>query len=380
MNARLVVPAAMLFSTFAWSFVFVSLPFHVRALSTLDAADTLRWTGWILGITNLVTVVTAPVWGRLGTRFDAKRLYVAVEALQGITFFGMAAARTLGELFVVRFVLGGWGAASTFAFIMAGRSSDAADVRRQVSRIQSALTVGQVMGPLVGALAAARLGFRASFVVGGLILLGCTALVAYAPSTPPSPRAATAHGGSSRWQDVVGVAAIVFAGSIHLQFLPSILPEILPRLGADPARLLEVSGVIIFVSGVAAALGSLAAPRLAEAFSEAQLIPVLLLLSSMFLAAFGIAGSVWLLGTLRFLQVLCVAPVFPIVVARIAHRAGGEAIGFINSARIAAAFVGPVLATSLLAWAPAPVLYPCLALAGVACLPVAWRGGMKVPA
>jgi hypothetical protein len=76
-----------------------------------------------------------------------------------------------------------------------------------------------------------------------------------------------------------------------------------------------------------------------------------------------------------------VAPVFPIVVARIAHRAGGEAIGFINSARIAAAFVGPVAATSLLAWAPAPLLYACLGVVGVACVPVAWRGGAtKAPA
>jgi len=363
----------MLFSTFAWSFVFVSLPFHVRELSTLDAAGTLRWTGWILGITNLVTVVTAPVWGRLGTRFDPKRLYVAVEGLQGVTFFGMAAARTLGELFVVRFVLGAWGAASTFAFIMAGRSPDAADVRRQVSFIQSALTVGQVTGPLIGAVAAARLGFRASFLVGGVILLGCTALVAYAPSPPLSPRAPASRGGATHWKDVIGVATIIFAGSIHLQFLPAILPEILPALGADRARLLEVGGFIIFVSGVAAALGAVAAPRLADALSESRLIPGLLVLSSAFLAAFGLAHSVWMLGMLRFLQVLCVAPVFPIVVARIAHRAGGEAIGFINSARIAAAFVGPVAAASLLAWIPAPALYACLAVACVACVPIAWR-------
>src|SRR3954465_13980273 len=89
LSPRLVVPAAMLFSTFAWSFVFVSLPFHVRELSTLDAAGTLRWTGWILGITNLVTVVTAPVWGRLGMRYDPKALYMVVECLQGVTFFGM---------------------------------------------------------------------------------------------------------------------------------------------------------------------------------------------------------------------------------------------------------------------------------------------------
>jgi hypothetical protein len=62
--------------------------------------------------------------------------------------------------------------------------------------------------------------------------------------------------------------------------------------------------------------------------------------------------------------------VFPIVVARIALHAGGQAIGFINSARIGAGFVGPVLATSLLAWMPGPLLYVVLALLGIACLPL----------
>jgi hypothetical protein len=42
----------------------VSLPFHIQRISPLVPVATLRWTGWILGITSLVTVVTAPVWGR----------------------------------------------------------------------------------------------------------------------------------------------------------------------------------------------------------------------------------------------------------------------------------------------------------------------------
>jgi DHA1 family multidrug resistance protein-like MFS transporter len=371
----------MLCSTFAWAFVFVSLPFHVREISTLDAAGTLRWTGWILGITNLVTVVTAPVWGRLAMRYEPRTLYIAVELLQGVSFFGMVVARTLGELFLVRLVLGAWGAASTFAFVMAGQLRDAADVRRQVAIIQSAITVGQVMGPLFGAVAAARVGFRPSFAIAGTILLGCALVVAYAPSAPPVARATAGRAGAIVWSDVVGVAALVFVGSVHLQFLPAILPEVLPSLGVEPDRLLDVGGFLIFVSGVAAALGAVAASRLGEALPESRLIAGLLVLSSAWLVAFGLAHSVWILGTLRFLQVLCVAPMFPIVVARIAHRGGGEAIGFINSARIAAAFVGPVAATTLLAWAPAPAVYAVVGLAGVACVPLALRGGpTKAPA
>ena len=108
MNRRLVLPAGNLLGTVAWSFVSVSLPFHVRAISDVDAAATLRWTGFILGITALTTVATAPAWGWLGERADPRRLFILTQLLQGSTFLVMAAARTLLELFAVRFVLGIW--------------------------------------------------------------------------------------------------------------------------------------------------------------------------------------------------------------------------------------------------------------------------------
>ena len=57
------LPVALFLGTSAWSFVYVSLPFYIQRISAEDPASTLRWTGWILGISPLVTVVTAPFWG-----------------------------------------------------------------------------------------------------------------------------------------------------------------------------------------------------------------------------------------------------------------------------------------------------------------------------
>ena len=373
MNRSLVLPAGMLLGTVAWSFVSVSLPFHVRAISDVDAASTLRWTGWILGITALTTVATAPAWGWLGERADPRRLFVLTQLLQGGTFVVMAAARTLLELFMVRFVLGIWGAASTFSFIIAGRERDPAATRRLISYMQGAMTVGQVLGPLAGAMAAARIGFRPSFLLGAGVLLATAVLVQVAVPPPPPARPRDARRSARNWREIVDVTCIVLAGSIQVLFFTSILPDVLPPLGVEATRTLEVGGLMMFISGAAAALGSMAAPRLAEALPERRLIPLLLVGSSLSLAAFGLAHSVLVFGTLRFFQVLCVAPVFPIVVARIAHRAGGGAIGVINSARIGAAFIGPVVATSLLAWTSTPVLYLCLGAIGAASVPLAWR-------
>jgi MFS family permease len=359
----------MFFGTFAWSFVYVSLPFHIQTLTTADPRTTLTWTGWILGITPLVTVVTSPLWGRYAGSGNAKRYYVRTQVFQGLAFMGMALARTLTELFLSRLVLGAIGAASTFAFIMAGREGAAAEVRRRVAAIQSAMTIGQVVGPWAGAVAAAHLGFRGSFVFGGSILFGCGALVAWAlpsngagqtPQTAPRP---------VRMREVAVTSLIILTGCTQIFFLASILPHVVPALGVALTETLEIGGFLIFASGVAAALGSVAAPRLSALFAERQLLPTLLIASSVLLALLATAGSVWSYAVLRFLQVLCIAPVFPIIVARVAH-ASGQAVGIINSARIGAAFTGPIIATTMLAWTSPLGLYLLLAFIGIACAPL----------
>jgi MFS family permease len=365
-----VLPLAMFFGSFSWSFVYVSLPFHIQRMSTWDAMATLRWTGWILGISPLATVATAPLWGRLAGRGNARNYFVLVQLLQGAGFFAMAASHTLAELFVSRLVLGVTGAASTFAFVSAGRSEDPGDVRRQVAAMQSAMTVGGVIGPLCGAIAAARLGFAPSFVLGGFVLFGCGALVYWGvPSSEPSATSA-APASAGQWRETTLVSLIVLGGSTQVFFLTSILPQVMLDLGIAADRTLEIGGFIVFASGAAAAAGSLLAPRLAELLPERRLVAALLVGSSVTVWALAAAPGVWSYGVLRFLQVLCIAPVFPIVVARIAQTHGGGAIGVINAARIGASFVGPVIATSLLAAGAPVLLYTVLALAGLACLPL----------
>jgi MFS transporter, DHA1 family, multidrug resistance protein len=374
-----VLPLAMFFGTFAWSFVYVSLPFHIQRISTWDATSTLRWTGWILGISPLATVITAPLWGRMASRGNPERYYALVQLLQGAAFFAMAAARTLPELFVSRLVLGVIGAASTFAYVSAGRADDPGEVRRQVAAMQSAMTVGAVIGPLCGAIAAARLGFAPSFVLGGIVLLGCGALVHWGvPASEPLAAAAAARP-AGHWRETTIVSLLVLGGSTQVFFLTSILPQVMTDLGVTVDRTLEVGGFIVFASGGAAAVGSLLAPRLAELLPERRLVAGLLVGSSVTVGALAMASGVWTYGILRFLQVLCIAPVFPIVVARIAQTHGGEAIGVINAARIGASFLGPVVATSLLAAGSPVLLYVVLALVGLACLPLS---GMRahVPA
>ena len=367
---------SMFLGSFAWGFAFISLPFYIQGISPYDPATTLRWTGWILGISSLVTVVTSPAWGRLGDRGDPRMQYVWVQLFQGLGFLGMAIAHTLPQLFVARLLLGAMGAASTLAFILAGRQLDPQLVRREVAAVQLAMTTGQVLGPLGGAAVAARVGFRPSFVVAAIILLGSSAFVHWgvrAPSTPERPRVA-----AGRWQarDMLVPIALVLAVSNQLFFLTAVLPQVLPGLGVPLDSVVEVGGLLVFVSAVAAGLGAVLTPRLAALWPERTLLAVLLVASGVLMAAMAVPAGAWGFGAIRFLQVLCAAPIFPLVVARTAQQGSGGAIGAINSARIGGSFAGPVIATSILSLSSPAVLYATLGLLSVACVPLALgRGG-----
>jgi DHA1 family multidrug resistance protein-like MFS transporter len=371
-RARWTIPLAMFVGSFAWSFVFVSLPFYIHRISTLDEVSTLRWTGWILGISSLITVVTAPLSGRLAGRGDPKAFYMLVQLLQGAGFFLMALARTLPQMLGARVLLGLMGASSTFAFIMAGRRVGG-DVRRDISAIQSGMTLGQVLGPPVGAMAASRVGFQESFVLGGVLLWGCCVLVGFGVPTGAEKAASETRKARTSIPEVATVCLLVLAASTQIFFLTAILPQVLPPLGVAPADTLEVGGLVMFVTGLAAAAGSLLAPRLGELVGDLRAIVWFLGASSLLLVAQALAPEVWSFGLLRFLQVLCIAPIFPLSVAAIAQRSSGTAIGFVNSSRIGAAFLGPVVATTLLSVAPVWSVYVTFAAFGLAVVPLLLR-------
>jgi MFS family permease len=214
-------------------------------------------------------------------------------------------------------------------------------------------------------MSAARLGFRVSFLLGALVLVAAAAVLQWGvPAPPPAREAAVAH---RRYplRGIVLASALTLVASSQETFLTAILPQVLPGLGVEAAAAVEAGGLLVFAGGLAGALGGLAAPRLAHVWHERRLVPTLLAASSLGLIALGATSSLWLYTGLRVLQAAAVAPLFPLVVARIARFGGGDAIGIVNAARVGSGFLGPVAATTLLTSGSPVLVYLVLGGAGL---------------
>jgi DHA1 family multidrug resistance protein-like MFS transporter len=286
--------------------------------------------------------------------------------MQGLGFVATAMAHSVIQLFGARLLLGTVGSFSTLAFVIAGRETDAVVMRRRLGAIQSALVVGTLVGPLPGAVAAARLGFRLTYLIGALVLVISASLLQWGMPSPPPVSREAAERRRMPTHTMATIAALVLVASSQETFLAAVLPSILPGLGVGLDDVVEAGGLLIFVAGVAAAAGGIAAPVLAEQISERRLLMGLLVASSVTLVALGVTRSFWAFTVLRGLQCLAIAPFFPLVVAQVARRADAQAIGVINAARVGSGFVGPLVATTVLVTGSPALLYFTLGTAGLA--------------
>lgn len=139
------------------------------------------------------------------------------------------------------------------------------------------------------------------------------------------------------------------AGTVHIVFLPSVLPTILRDFNVPEGGQLVMAGLVVFAYGASAAAGSYGFSRLTERIPIRRLVLACALGASVFqvLQILGIEPVTFTL--IRMLQTALAAGIFPLILVEVASRSHGGSIGFINTARFAGNAAGPVIATFVLA-------------------------------
>jgi len=341
---------------FAINFMTVFLPFYVQAISPLDEAATLRWTGLIVGVSSAVATFGSTFWGNLTDRFSPKLLFERGVLSHAILVALMGFVTDLRVLLGIRILQGFLGGISTIGLIIVSAISTEEQLARRMGLYQSALTMGQIFAPPLGAMAAAAFGFRGAFLASGLMILAVFVFCQVGLShVPPLPRKSSADEVPRRQRWLAWGVALV--GTIHIVFLPSILPLVLRDFNVPEGDQLVMAGLVVFAYGLSAAAGSYGFSRLTERIPTRRLVLACALGASVF-QVLQILGTGPVTFTLiRMLQTALAAGIFPLILVQVASRSHGGSIGFINTARFAGNAAGPVIATFVLANSTPLILY-----------------------
>ncbi len=343
----------------SWNFIQIFLPFHILTISPYPRQYTLLWIGAIMGVSGIVSAFTSPLWGSLTHRFRPKLLFLRAITGNGLAFFLMGFTTDLHLMFILRMLQGLVSGPSTIGMIIVSSTSSKDKVAADLGFYQSSSTLGQLVGPLIGSVAAAALGYRGAFVgASAVVFLSLIFFYLYGIDVPLLPKKEKKTVGRTMIDRHVFIGwALCFTTTLQLSFLPSVLPNVFEKFRvAQPVALRLAGMVVMFYTGTAM-IGTYVWSSLSRKYGLYKMITFLFALGVSMQLLLAFSRGVLDFTVIRMVQTGLMAATFPLVISIFASKSEGSIIGFMNSARFAGNSLGPIIATSILAVSDLTSLY-----------------------
>ena len=352
---------------FSFNFVMVFLPFFLHEVSPYSSQETLIWVGLIMGAPSLLAAIFSTIWGAAATRISPKLLYMRGLLSHVIVILLMGFVSSLPILLLLRIVQGILGGISTVGLIIVSSSTSREQASKDIGLFQNSMTLGQLIGPPIGALAASTWGYRNAFVSASalifVILVFCYFYVVEPPHEPGERGAFGKHTVNRR--TLIGWG-LCFSAAVQLMFLPSVLPNVFQGFNMEQTIALKWAGLVVMCYTATAMLGTHFLCRLAGRTRLDRLIISAAVLGIFLQSLLSISHGINSFLAIRMLQTAMVASVTPLVFSIFASDLDGKVMGFLNSGRFAGNALGPMIATFILAFSSLNWLY--LSISGMSLL------------
>ena len=366
---------AQVIAEMAFSFALPFVPLYIQELGIDDPTRAGIWAGLMSGGFALVMGVMGPIWGVVADRYG-RRLMIQ-RALFGACFVigAMAIVQSPEQLFALRLLQGAVTGLVAATSTVVSLTVPKARLAASLGFMQTALFVGNSLGPIFGGVISDAVGFRPAFAMTGVLFLISGFLVTLFVAEPPrvaedAPKAGAAKGdpqARSAWRELLGQREILaILGMMILirfaNFAPNpVLPIFIQDLTTDRTRLATIAGLVVASTGIASTVSALLMGQLADRFGRRATLLACLALAAFVSPPHAAVDTVWQLLILRVATGLALGGMMPIVQAIFTeltppHRRG-VAFGILSTASSIGLGGGPIAGSLIAARFGVPAVF-----------------------
>jgi DHA1 family multidrug resistance protein-like MFS transporter len=220
------------------------------------------------------------------------------------------------------------------------------------------MTLGQLVGPLVGSLSAVAFGYTGAFIAASVIMFSSvTFCYLYVTDIPPLPKKEGTLGGFQIDKRVITGWMLCSIAFIQLTFLPSVLPTVFKGFEIEQTLAVKWAGTVVMLYTGTAMIGSYLLSRLSRKFGLYRMITMLLVFGILFQSLLAFSRGIVDFTVIRMAQTGLIAAAIPLIMSIFAGESKGGVIGFLNSSRFIGNALGPIIGTSVLAFSNLTSLY-----------------------
>ena len=318
------------------------------------------WAGLSFAVTFLGCTIMAPYWGALADHVGQRKMALRAGYGLALTYFLTGVCQNVYQLLAVRVLCGVVAGFVPACMSMASSSLPENRMGWGMGLMQTALSSGTIMGPLMGGYMASWFGMRMSFYVGSLALFaGTIAVMLVVKDLTILQRGS--FNASSLWHDLQDTLRNRELRFIMLMFFmvqtcvmtiqPLITMYVGQLMGAMGDDAVKMSGVIFSLAGFA---GILAAPfwgKRGQSYGYVRIF-ALVTFTAGFINLFQVfIQDVWQFAAIQFVYGLFLAGAVPNINANLTvvtdKNTRGKAFGLSTSANQFGGVVGPLLGGAL---------------------------------
>ncbi len=356
--------ASQFLSIMGFSFALPFVAYFLQEdLGVVRPAELRTWVALFSASTAVTMAVAAPLWGMLADRYGKRIMLIRANLAGAAVMSLMGAAQTPGTLIVLRLLQGALTGTMTAA--QAFLAGEMPHERRglAVGGLSAAVFSGSMAGAFLGGFAAEWLGYRAAFVVSGVLLLAAGLLVLCCtretkiPALRPPVAEDEATSARVHWRGLsitfYGVLAMIGAIALVRQFDMAFLPLLVQEIHGSLEGVSLWSGALYACSGVAGLLAGLATGWLSDHFNPLRLVVVAAVFAAVLSGWLMVIHSFAVLFPVRFFMVFFAGTLEPALNVWLAKRVPearqGVAFGLASTTRSIGWAVGPLLAGAIAA-------------------------------
>ena len=334
-RALIVMSVAQLLVAVGFSMIFPFLPNYVEALGSTTGLSHVFLAGAVFSAQAVTMMIASPIWGALADRVGRKPMVQRAMFGGAAIILLMAFARSAEELVALRAVQGlitGTVAASS-ALIAAMTPKERTGFA--LGTLQTALTSGVALGPIIGGVLADFYGYRAAFIITSVLLLAGGLLVQFGVReefTPPE-RTRRLSGMVADWMHIlrtpgVGITfAARFTAWLGRGVLVPILPLFMPFLLTDQRLVSTFTGLVIGVAAATATVSAIYLGNLGDRIGHRSVLIGSTTLAMLSYLPMAFVGSAWQLLVLNGLAGIAVGGIMPSLSALLSNVTASEDVG-----------------------------------------------------
>lgn len=372
-RSLIIMSIAQVLVAIGFSMIFPFLPNYVGALGSTTGTSLVFLAGAVFSVQGFTMMVASPIWGAVADRVGRKPMVQRSMFGGAVVVLLMAFARSAEDLVILRGIQGlitGTVAASS-ALIASIAPRERAGFA--LGTLQTALTSGVALGPIIGGVLADFYGYRAAFVVTSVLLLAGGLLVQFGirEEFNPPERTRRLAGMVGDWKHIlrtpgVGVTFTArFTAWLGRGVLVPILPLFMPILLLDDTLVSTYTGLVIGVAAASATVSAIYLGNLGDRIGHRSVLigSTTLAMASYLPMAF--VDSAWQLLVLNGLAGIAVGGVMPSLSALLSNVTDSTEVGsafgldnaIISASRAVAPLVGVGVASAVAIFASEAVGY-----------------------